>query len=251
MNKLPVVKRARDYYLYDLKGKRYLDMYQDNGRAVLGHRPEKISEVLKNTVSKGLIARYPSVYLSRLIKTLRSFFPDNGNILISSSEERAAKLLGPDSKPADIVMGRTGKAVLWRPYTDTPIVGDMLFPLLPVPGLFDLQIACLNPVRYGDLPESDIISPVLAAAVVRILYNLSRNKPENDTVFLRTIDEGSLFSRDGIYLRPLCSAEKYDNLYREALAKGIVLSPDLKFPSILPGILTDNEKKTIIEIVKG
>ena len=36
--RVPVIRRARGYRLYGFDGRRCLDLFQDGGRAVLGHR---------------------------------------------------------------------------------------------------------------------------------------------------------------------------------------------------------------------
>ena len=51
MRRIPPVRRARDYHIYDESGRRYLDFYQDGGRAVLGHRPPNVAKTLKNVLA--------------------------------------------------------------------------------------------------------------------------------------------------------------------------------------------------------
>lgn len=53
MQSVPLIRRARGYFLYTPDGRRFLDFYQDNGRAVLGHRSSGMQQVIKSTVSKG------------------------------------------------------------------------------------------------------------------------------------------------------------------------------------------------------
>ncbi|HAF86106.1 MAG TPA: glutamate-1-semialdehyde aminotransferase, partial [Sphaerochaeta sp.] len=73
---MPIVVRARSFYLYDRYGLRYVDFFQNHGRAILGHRPDILQRSLKSTASRGLISEYPSVFEGRLEKLLARLFPD-------------------------------------------------------------------------------------------------------------------------------------------------------------------------------
>ncbi|AHH10509.1 Peptide methionine sulfoxide reductase [Borrelia coriaceae ATCC 43381] len=58
----PIIKRARFFYLYDINGNRYLDLYLNGGLNFLGHRVRGLNLILKQTFSRGLTASYPSVF---------------------------------------------------------------------------------------------------------------------------------------------------------------------------------------------
>ena len=58
-NMMPEIRRARDYRLYDIHGRRYLDLCLDGGRALLGHKPGRVVLMMKNALEKGLSASYP------------------------------------------------------------------------------------------------------------------------------------------------------------------------------------------------
>ncbi|AHH12361.1 Peptide methionine sulfoxide reductase [Borrelia hermsii YBT] len=58
----PIIKRARFFYLYDIRGNRYLDLYLNGGLNFLGHRVQGLNLILKQTFSRGLTASYPSVF---------------------------------------------------------------------------------------------------------------------------------------------------------------------------------------------
>ena len=251
MNTLPVIKRARDYYLYDFKGKRYLDLFQDRGRAVLGHRPAKISEIIKNTISRGLTAPYPTIYQNRLIKTLQRFFPENGCIVICPDQPSLLKILALDTPLSDPALGESGKALLWRPFTAAPVKGDILVPVIPVPGLAGFQIACVTPDSGRTFPEASLLPPVVSAAAVKVLYHLFLIERKDDPSFLSGLDSLSCLKRDGIYIKLLIDNGRYSLLFEEALEKGVLLPPKKEFPCIIPAVLSDNEKKTILNLFKG
>ncbi|AHH08308.1 Peptide methionine sulfoxide reductase [Borrelia anserina BA2] len=59
---LPIIRRARFFYLYDINGNRYLDLYLNGGLNFLGHRVQGLNLIIKQTFSRGLTASYPSVF---------------------------------------------------------------------------------------------------------------------------------------------------------------------------------------------
>ena len=53
--KLPIkIKRARDFYLYDIHGNRYVDCSVCDTNALLGHKPNNISKRMKQALDHGL-----------------------------------------------------------------------------------------------------------------------------------------------------------------------------------------------------
>ncbi len=110
---LPPIRRARGFYLYDYDGNRYLDCWQNGGRALLGHSPRGLSTRLKNVLSTGLLAELPSVHGRRLERALlRLLGPDPGpdrRVYWYRDEERARRAVsagfGADS-PVTHAFGR-------------------------------------------------------------------------------------------------------------------------------------------------
>ena len=39
-----MISRAKDMYLYDLDGNRFLDLYLENGKLLFGHRPKNLGK---------------------------------------------------------------------------------------------------------------------------------------------------------------------------------------------------------------
>ncbi|MFQ3619675.1 MAG: hypothetical protein SNJ78_01905 [Spirochaetales bacterium] len=89
LGELPEIRRARDCRLYDKHGNRYLDLWRNGGRALLGHRPDRVYGELKRVLQKGTVAEYPSVYISRLKKALKTLFPGQWEIRLFANPERA------------------------------------------------------------------------------------------------------------------------------------------------------------------
>ncbi|MFW6211451.1 MAG: hypothetical protein ACOC8L_01010 [Spirochaetota bacterium] len=70
--RLPHIKRARGFRLYAPKERRILDLYQDGGRAMLGHRPGKLVHDVKNVLERGVLSPFPSPEPDRVRKIVAS-----------------------------------------------------------------------------------------------------------------------------------------------------------------------------------
>lgn len=229
MGLLPGIKRARDFYLYDGKGNRYLDLYLDGGRAICGHRPNGLSNTLKNALSRGIYAPYPSVYQERLIKVLRKGFPRFTRLGIYSSLDsfyRAAGSVIPFSDPA--MAEPDGHDVRWRPYLPVGEEWHTILVSLPYPGI-DV-VAVLSDDR--DLPPSDRISPVIQAGLVRSWFDLQDRMSTIDDTLWSVFDKTGNWKRKGPYLQPLCSERDYPDFFRTHLDSGFLISPEYGVPSI-------------------
>ena len=134
---LPPIKRCRDYHLYDYKGNRYLDLYLDGGRALMGHKPGKTMLPLKNSLEKGVWASYPSVYASRLDKILAKLFPGYAHRACFSNRERMEKALGEET---------LSRGEFWIPLLDQK--ADILIVRPLVPGIDQTHIVFVRRTAY-------------------------------------------------------------------------------------------------------
>ena len=165
---IPPVKRARDFRLYDYRGNRYLDLYQNNGHAVLGHRPEGITKILKNTVSRGLIYDLPSVYTLRLKKTLGFFFTNYKSFALFNSHEEAKAEIEESlhlkiGKISDPVTDKISSISYYRPFLPSNLekelflAADILIPILPFSAAGAPYIVCFKDVK--NKPQERPLSP--------------------------------------------------------------------------------------------
>jgi hypothetical protein len=208
-SELPEIRRAREYHLYDAAGRRYLDLYQDCGRAVLGHRPDGLSKAVQNTLSRGIAGDFPTSNERRLAGALVRLLPHAGSFRIYRSTFRAAAvfsalgiaeltdplmgrsapLAGPASGAletgtrsrgagADAAVnvapgaaGTVSAAAVWRPFSDLPYDRyPALVPVLPFPGSWGPVVAAFR--RGLEAPPSDPVSPVYLAGLARAAWNL-------------------------------------------------------------------------------
>lgn len=201
---LPQIRRARGYFVYSHDGKKYLDCYLNGGRALLGHRPAHVSTIVKDAVSTGSYAEYPSPYAGRLETLLREMLPSHPVVRLYADFETARRAaavacgtggsIPGDSSPAtsgysphDPAMGPAmvdsqsgtteGRFWLWRPFLGREQgvlyeVAAGLLPVVPFPGAWCGQAICVRPDYADSLAPSATLSPVALAAHLRALQTL-------------------------------------------------------------------------------
>ncbi len=253
LKELPVIRRARDFHLYDNGGRRFLDLYLNGGRAILGHRPDKLSLELKNTLSRGVYAEYPSHEEKKLLKAARALwgemFPQIGyyrDPLALMSWFRQNGIFSEQDEIADPAAPATSKVSLWRPWLPLQEEVRYALPVLPLPGMERGIILCSR--DNLPLPEGESPSPVIAAGLTRCLWSLKSrmDRPE----YFSGISEEVLpgfegWTRRGPYLMYNGTKEEYTALFRKKLEAGILIPPDPALPAILPGELTTGDLKIL------
>ncbi|NBB91213.1 MAG: hypothetical protein GVY23_08415 [Spirochaetes bacterium] len=271
---LPEIRRARDYHLYDTYGRRYLDFYQNGGRAILSHRPKGLAKRLKGAVDQGLWGAYPSVYSRRLEKVLRGLFPAHPEVRLYASAERAVAAaggtvvdpaLGAGSREEAEASGRAvdgPRAAWWRPSLPAADA-ELLLPVLPFPASFAPQPVCA--VRPGVLPDSDAVSPVPLSGLVQAAHliasaadalaaaaNLDAAGPVPDAAVypITLVDERdlTLWHRRGPYLQLRCTGERFPGVFAAFLDVGIIINPVFPGPSILPQWCSRGEFEKFVKV---
>ena len=255
---MPLIRRARGCRLYGLDGRRYLDLDQGGGRAILGHRHASAVTAMKNALSEGLDSRLPSLYEGRLLKALARAFPGFQAFRLFSSEARAlafvSRVLGVPLAAADVhdpavdpAPDRQPRAVRWRPWLpegSAPLLdgAEALLPVLPV-GLGEApSVACFRAALPAGLPAGDPLPGFLLAGAVRGLESLSAERGDRELEPVRRALDGSCrWQRRGVYVRAVFDGASYPDVVTEFLAGGILLAPGFPGPSILPGECSPGE----------
>ena len=248
---LPSIRRARGYRLYGQNGRRYLDLYQDNGRAITGHRPARTILEIKNLLSKGQIAAYPSVYTAQAQKALMTLVPGAVEARIYSSFERCLAAVcmhsGVNVTFGDIVdpalPGQgSGVVAYWRPFLDMAEVDvPVLIPVLPIATPPSASALVFREQPGAGVPESDTCSPVSVAAIKRSVYDLLAYINECDQSRWQRFDAYGFWSRRGPYLTLNVDESEFSVLYADLLDHGVVISPHFPGPSIIPGEYSPGE----------
>ena len=86
------VSRARGSFLYTEKGVRLTDMFQENGRAILGWGGGSAFTFFKNVLSRGQTGSFKTVHKDRLKKAVSCLFNDSFEILILKDKSLAAEV---------------------------------------------------------------------------------------------------------------------------------------------------------------
>lgn len=265
--RLPPVRRARGYRLYDERGNRYLDLYQLAGHALLGHRAFRLTTVLKDTISRGTVFDLPSGYGVRLEKALGRMFPAFRHVRIASSLERAVSLaarrLGRPMTAEEVVdpvrSGAVGGPVcLWRPYAPAgmdPAAGGApgvraLIPVLPFRMAGAPAAVCFRDPPAGEEAPAPPISPVVLAGTLRAVADLARYRPA--PWFREKLLAGCPgWLQRGIYLVPAFAPELYAGVHASFLEAGVLLSPAFEVPSILPAEASPGELKLMLRLLRA
>ncbi len=136
-DEMPRIRRARGFRLYDEAGRRYLDLWQADGGAILGHRGAGAVTAVKAALDRGLAAPLPTAWERRLLAALAARFPAYRSFRLFATRERALRAAGlalgapvDEADVADPALGSKGdgRVGLWRPYLpdEPPWPPDML-----------------------------------------------------------------------------------------------------------------------------
>jgi len=254
-NLIPLIKRARGYRLYDYKGNRYLDLYQNNGHSILGHNTHYISKLMKNIISCGLISDLPSIYHKRIKKELKHTFDQYKSFLIFNSMEQAAatitKLTGKlIDKISDPVLGDIREVSFYRPFLPKQILKELfskariLVPIFPFSIGGSPVIVCFKDT-IANIPELPV-SPLLLAGTLKSIYSLKKAAlPE----WQKNLDiNNKYWNKMGLYIIPKITPKNYKKVFNFSLTNGILISPEYNKPSILPGEASTGEIKKMLGI---
>jgi len=240
---LPRITRAREHRLYTRNGDRWIDCWADGGRALMGHRPKGLSIRIKNEIDRGLYAPYPGVWEERLKKTLLHMFPGYTSVRIFSNAERAISALNlgaPPVDPLDLSLPYTaGTPAFWgRPLLPDHPRSDYLFPVMPLPGLSDVQPVLLRNAGETEYP-GDMVSPVILAALNRSCASVEERSESGITPISPGIAD--IWERRGPYMLFRGNDEKYRELFERLFSLKVLIAPSRNRGSIIPIGLSTKE----------
>ncbi|MDR0707027.1 MAG: hypothetical protein LBF60_04005 [Treponema sp.] len=281
LDRLPRITRARGFRLYGANEKRYVDLWQAGGAAILGHNPPGVLRELKNTAERGLFAPLPTHVEGRFFKALATLLPCHSFYIYADehSLHRAvsgAGFSGTDHSIRSIFDPALGgehteareKAVsLWRPFLPVEDVPScpLLAPVLPW-HLAPKTLAVRNgafPFETARPPASDAVSPVILAAAARAVYDLLAEigaasagartaRLASRFPVLAQAFASSAWRRKGVYFHygESLDAGGYSALFQRFLEAGFLLPPAQDQPAILPAVLSSGEEAKLAALVK-
>jgi hypothetical protein len=258
---VPAYRRARGYRIYGEKGQRFLDFYQDDGHALLGHRHSGLVLEMKSLLSRGQVAPYPSRYLALTIKAVVELIPGAVEVRIYRSIERAIAAAGSHLKrplarfdigdPA-LPGSYSGDIVLWRPFLESETIDSpLLLPVLPFSTPPGPAVLVFREKPAKDVPPSEDCSPLSLAALKKSIFELIRYREEFDRSRWPEFESPSIWSRKGPYLTLKIEEAEFVPLFREMLENGILLSPRYPGPSIIPGEFSPGELARLQQTLRG
>ena len=114
-NRYGPVTRARNCFLYTKKGVRITDLYQENGRAILGWQGNSAFTMLKNVLSRGLTGGFICEENDRLQKAVSILLDSERKIYFFNDKLSAMKTglaIAPESTNAYRPWNKT--SVVWK-----------------------------------------------------------------------------------------------------------------------------------------
>ena len=240
------VTRGRGCFLYTKKGIRLTDMYQGNGRAILGWEGGSAYTRFKNILNRGISGFFYTEYSSQIHASVSSLLCSDVDVFFSKDYEKAFKAVRffePDTKD------------FWRPWgqeNKTDFSALILLP--PFPWTETIYMVCvkreiLKTSKDKITPDSVILPSPLVAGITRSVYDLiaALQYRSEKNWFLYDLVLNKYFTRKGPYLYPKISEEKYSDFVKFCLDLGVVINPDFNNPSIVPfgadkGVFTNFNK---------
>jgi hypothetical protein len=243
---VPPFRRARGSHLYDLRGRRYLDLYLDASHAILGHRSEGLLAEVKAVLARGGMFEMPSIYPGRLARALARAYPAFSGVSVTRGPAEAAALAARYLKcrvdevvVSDPAIGESGSVVLDRPFLPAAqrqgaLDGaQVVLPILPC----RTGGGPCGLLFRGPAPECEPagwIAPAAAAAALKAFYDAVAFEPPAWWGEKGLLAGCRSWTQRGPYVAPLFVAERYEAVFRRFLDRGVLLPPGYPGPAVLP-----------------
>ncbi|MCL2480937.1 MAG: hypothetical protein FWF38_04445 [Spirochaetaceae bacterium] len=273
----PSIKRVRGYRLYTDSSDKYLDFFQEGGKAILGSKPRGFSLALKNEIEKSNFYNYPSGYFKKIAKGISklaegslvniSYFKTEEEMCRAVSEKEGKKYslckniacdpdLGKNNYQAPAFSGTTqsqhaagssdGLIYLWFPFCGNSLKQYLdnftyVLPVFPFPG----DIAPIVLLSSNVYTKNNYIpSPIVLSGLNNIIYNLIRFLEEEPYVHWREYTSmlNKIWSAKGPYLIPVYNKEVHELIFKNFLEKKILIQPCYGQMSVLPAEISEGER---------
>jgi len=261
----PLIKRVRGYRLYTNNGEKYLDFFQEGGKAILGSKPRGFSLALKNEIEKSNFYNYPSGYFKKIEKGISklsegsslniSYFKTEEEMCRYVSEKEGKKYsLCKDISPAETT-GLPRLIYAWFPFCGSSLKQYLenftyVLPVFPFPGdiapviLLSSNVSAENTENMKNIENNYIPSPVVLSGLNNIIYNLIRFSEEEPYIYWR--EYTSMFNKiwraKGPYLIPVYKKEEHELIFKTFLEKKILIQPCYGKMSVLPAEISEGER---------
>jgi hypothetical protein len=247
---LPPIRRARFWRLYaEERGPdktwRFLDLWMDDGRCILGAKGTGLGTRAKAAIDVGLTRPFPSVHETRLKKALLERYPAFAAVRLYRNEERA--LLA-----AEAITPGASVPILYPFAEHLKAPGDagseasrprLAMPRLPCPAAFAPAVLLFRDAADAEAATGDLVPPLQLACARDSLHELDRfGRVFTETLWRKTDRRlGKYFERRGPFLFPKVDEAGYAAFFAAALGAGVLISPARERPSLVPGDFDDGE----------
>lgn len=250
---LPPIRRTRGWRLYGENGTRFLDMYCDGGRTIMGKKAGTQGKLAKACIDMGVVSGLPTIWTERLLKALRLRHPEFTAFRFYSDESKAAMSLSAlhmeNAIPRSMAFGEyRSDLTIFSSCVDA--IGLCILPLAPV-WAFGI-IAASKEDFLTKLSPGDPIPPIKLALATKALGDLQAFACTYAEEFWLRIDpyiEG-IFIRKGPWLYPAYKESSHETVFNACLSRKILISPDYSRPSCIPGEYDEGEISPLGQIQK-
>lgn len=231
------VTRARNCFLYTKKGVRVTDLFQENGRAILGWEGGSAFTYFKNILSRGQTGSFITEdqnQPSRLERAISELTGSQRHVFAFSNKMSALKA-GLSISPEN--------TSFYKPWSEEQKPDEIasLIIIPPLPWTDTIYLLSVNTKKEA-LPSNltfqgcEKLPFAMEAAITRAIYNLidQLSKREEKDFFIYDTVLTKYWERRGPYLYPKIPQEKYDSFVIHCLKLGIAINPDYKGYSIIP-----------------
>ena len=235
------VTRARGCFLYTKKGIRITDLYQEDGRAILGWEGGSAFTMFKNILSRGQTGSFicEEAPFSRLQKAVCELLSSDRKIFCFHSKS--------DALNAGLVFASESTSIYrpWNSLNEKEAFSNtkafIITPPLPWSETnyilaVDAKVIEENPDKLLLIKGAVKFPFTLEAAYTKSIYNLIKALQERTEKnwFLYDPVLTKYWERQGPYLYPKLPQSNYKNFVLHCLDCDLVISPDYNTPSIVP-----------------
>lgn len=241
--KYGMITRARNCFLYTKKTIRLTDMYQENGRAILGWHGGSAFTYFKNFLSKGLTGSFICEDKSRMEKACSE--------LLDNSKQPSRTVMAFSTKKEALMAGlffssqNTSVYSPWNPQNIdySKVDAAIIEPPLPWTQTIYLTAVKNSVIQSLELPVEKLypanaicVPYAMQTAITRGIYNLIQELPlrQEKDWFIYDPVLTKYWTRKGPYLYTKIPENKYNEFVLHCLDCQIVINPDYNSPSIIP-----------------
>lgn len=231
------ITRCRGCFLYTKKTVRLTDLFQENGRAILGWDAGNAFTFFKNQLNRGVTGSFIAEDKSRLQKSVSELLKSPRKTFYFSKKEDALKsglLFSPQNTS------------IWIPWNSTNTDYSQVDCVIiepPLPWTNTTFILAVKEEIFSEKSDLEDLLPntvkfpfPLEAAITRAIYNMITELPKRQEKnwFIYDTIITKYWTRKGPYLYPKIPEAKYDDFVLHCLDCNIVINPNYNAPSIIP-----------------